>query len=103
MYKLHGFQPPETQLVSSQQMEKLIRKGASAYVIQCHQMESQHLEQDESREEEIQNLLQKHESIFQDLPMQLLLERNIEHIIEIKPGSSPIKVKPYRYPHHQKT
>ena len=72
-------------------------------MIQCHQMEGQHLEQDESREEEIQNLLQKHESIFQDLPMQLPPERNIEHIIEIKPGSSPIKVKPYRYPHHQKT
>ena len=38
-YKLYGLQPPGTQIVSSQQMEKLIRKGASAYVIQCHQME----------------------------------------------------------------
>ena len=33
--KLHGFQPLGTQVVSSQHMEKLIRKGASAYVIQC--------------------------------------------------------------------
>ena len=43
-YKLHGFQPPDTQVVSSQQMEKLIRKGASTYVIQCHQMERQECE-----------------------------------------------------------
>ena len=38
-YKLHGFQPPGTQVVSSQQMDKLILKRASPYVIQFHQME----------------------------------------------------------------
>ena len=38
-YKLYGFQPPKMQVVSSQHMEKLIRKGASTYVIQCHQIE----------------------------------------------------------------
>ena len=32
-YKLYGFQPPQTQLVTSHQMERLIRKGAPAYVI----------------------------------------------------------------------
>ena len=35
--------------------------------------------------------------------MQLPLERSIEHIIKVKSGSNPIKVKPYRYPHHHKT
>ena len=34
--------------------------------------------------------------------MQLPPERSIEHIIEVKLGESPIKVKPYRYPHHHK-
>ena len=33
-YKLYGFQPPRTQIVSSQKMEKLIRKGESTYVVQ---------------------------------------------------------------------
>jgi hypothetical protein len=46
---------------------------------------------------------EKHKKVFQDLPMELPLERRIEHIIEVKPGSSPVKVKPYRYPHHHKT
>ena len=27
-YKLYGFQPPQTQLITSHQMERLIRKGA---------------------------------------------------------------------------
>ena len=35
--------------------------------------------------------------------MELPPERKIEHVIEIKSGSSPINVKPYRYPHHHKT
>ena len=32
-YKLFDFQPPQTQLVTSHQMERLIRKGAPAYII----------------------------------------------------------------------
>jgi hypothetical protein len=84
-------------------MEKLIRKGATTYVIQCHQMEIQDSEQDDSRVEEVQEILQKHKKVFQDLPMELPPERRIEHIIEVKPGSSPVKVRPYRYPHHHKT
>jgi len=35
--------------------------------------------------------------------MQLPPERSIEHIIEVKLGANPIKVKPYWYPHHHKT
>ena len=80
-YKLYSFQPPKMQVVSSQHMEKLIQKGASTYVIQCHQMEGEDTKQDESQEGDIQDLLQKHEKVFQNLPMQLPLERSIEHII----------------------
>jgi len=55
---------------------------------------SQHLE--------IEVLIQKYEKVFQDLPMKFPLERKIEHIIEIKPYSTPVNMKPYRYPHHHK-
>jgi hypothetical protein len=37
-YKLYGFQPPQKQVVSPQQMEKMIQKGATTYFIQCHRM-----------------------------------------------------------------
>ena len=83
-------------------MEKLIRKGAPTYMLQCHQMEIQESEQDDSRTSEIQDLIQKHKKVFQDLPMEIPPQRRIEHIIEVKPGSNPVKVRPYRYPHHHK-
>jgi hypothetical protein len=102
-YKLDGFQPPKTQVVSSQQMEKMIRKGAIAYFIQCHNIEIQESKHDDSRTSYIQDIIQKHKKIFQDLPMKLPPQRRIELIIEVKPGLSPVKVKPYRYPHHHKT
>ena len=66
-------------------------------------MEGQDVEQDESQEEEIQELLHKHEKVFQILPMQSLPEKIVEHIIEVKLGLNLVKVKPYRYPHHHKT
>ena len=83
-YKLYGFQPPQTQVESSQQMEKMIRKGATAYFIQCHQMGIQEPEQD-SKNLEIQDLIKKHKNVFQELPMDLPPQRIIEHIIEVKP------------------
>jgi hypothetical protein len=102
-YKLHGFQAPENQVVSSSQMMKLSRKGAPAYVVQCHQLEM--LSANMTREEspEIQDLIRKHEKVFQDLPMKMPPNREIEHTIEVKAGSDPVNIKPYRYPHHQKT
>jgi hypothetical protein len=88
--------------VSSQQIEKMIRKGANAYFIQCHNIEIQESEQDDSRTSNIQDLIQKHKKVFQDLLMELPPQRRVEHIIEVKPGSSPVKVRPYKYPHHHK-
>jgi hypothetical protein len=70
-------------------MEKMIQKGATAYFIQCHQMEIQESEQDDSKTSEIQDLIQKHKKFFQDLPMELPPQRRIGHIIEVKPGSNP--------------
>jgi hypothetical protein len=83
-------------------MEKMIRKIATAYFIQCHNIEIQESKHDDSKTSDIQDLIKKHKKVFQDLPMELLPQRRIEHIIEVKPGSRPFKVIPYRYPHHHK-
>jgi hypothetical protein len=80
-YKLYGFQPPQTQVVSSQQMETMIRKGEIAYFIQCHNIEIQESEHDDSRTLDIQDLIQKHKKVFQDIPMELPPQRRIENII----------------------
>ena len=36
----------------------------------------------------IQELIQKHHKVFQELPMELSPNRNIEHLIEIEPGEN---------------
>lgn len=51
----------------------------------------------------VQELIPKHTKVFQDLPMKLPPKREIKHTIKVKLGSNPINIKPYRYPHHQKT
>jgi hypothetical protein len=102
-YKLYGFHSPPTQIISSQQMDKLIQKGAPAYMAHCHQMQLLTTEIVKSRHPEIQTLIQKYDKVFHDLPMKLPPNRNIEHIIEFKLDSAPINIRPYRYPHHHKT
>jgi hypothetical protein len=102
-YKLYRFQPPPTQIISSQQMEKLIRKGAPSYVAHCHQMELLTTKIVKSQDPEIQALIQKHDKVFQDLPMKMPPNRNIEHIIEVKPDSTLVNIRPYLYPYHHKT
>eukprot|EP00253_Pinus_taeda_P024413 PITA_24413 len=51
----------------------------------------------------VQELIQKHEKVFQELRMKLPPKREIKHTIKVKSGSNPINIKPYQYPHHQKT
>jgi hypothetical protein len=82
-------------------MEKLIRKGGLTYVVQCHQMEILASEVVLPQHPEIEALIQKYDKVFQGLYMKFPLER--EHIIKVKLDSTPVNIKPYRYPHHHKT
>ena len=83
-------------------MERLIRKGAPAYIIQCQEMELLTCEGDDYKPLEIQELIQKRRKVFQELPMELPPNRKIEHIIDVEPREKPVNIKPYRYPHHHK-
>eukprot|EP00253_Pinus_taeda_P029674 PITA_29674 len=100
-YQLFSFQAPPTQVISTQQMKKLIRKGAPAFVAQCLYLELLSTE-GTHQTSEISSLIERYEKGFQDLPMKLPPESKIEHIIEVKTNSTPINVRPYRYPHHHK-
>ena len=55
-----------------------------------------------SQHPEIQGIIHKYEKVFSNLPMKLPTERRNEHIIQIKPDSTHVNIKPYRYTHHQK-
>lgn len=51
------------------QMEKLIRKGAPAYIVQCHEMELLTSKLIKSRQSEIQELIHRYKKVFEDIPM----------------------------------
>ena len=93
-YKLYGFQQPQTQLVTSHQMERLIQKGALAYVIHCQEMELLTCERDDYKPLEIQELIEKHHKVFQELPMELPPNKKTEHLIELEPRAKPVNIKP---------
>lgn len=101
-YQFFSFQAPPTQVISAQQMKKLIRKGALAFVAQCQNLELLSIE-GTHQTSEISSLIQRYEKVFQDLPMKLPPERKIEHIIEVKTDLTLVNVKPYHYHHHHKT
>ena len=102
-HKLYGFQAPKNQIVSSSKMMKMIRKGALAYIVQCHRLELLSAKMISEGSPEVQWLIQKLEKVVQDLPMKMPPNREIEHTIEVKAGSDPVNLKPHHYPHHQKT
>jgi hypothetical protein len=60
------------------------QKVTTTYFIQSHNIEIQEYEQDDSRTSYVQNIIQKHKSIFQDFAMGLPPQRRIEHIIKVK-------------------
>jgi hypothetical protein len=86
---------PPPKLYLHGQMEKLIRKGAPVYIAHCHQMEILASKVVHYQHPEIEALIQKYDKVFQDLPMNFPPERKIEHIIEVKPGSTLVNIKPY--------
>ncbi|XP_043724096.1 uncharacterized protein LOC122671070 [Telopea speciosissima] len=50
---------------------------------------------------EVQSLLQKFDSVFSS-PTELPPHREFDHQIHLLPGSKPVTVRPYKYPHFQK-
>lgn len=50
----------------------------------------------------LKHILYKYQRVF-DIPIGLPLARICDHRITLQPNSGPVKVRPYRYPHSQKT
>jgi hypothetical protein len=65
-YKFFGIKSPTPQLVSSNRMEKMIKKGSQAYLLHCHSMEGSFNNMDDPKG--LEEILGKYSTIFQDLP-----------------------------------
>ena len=98
--ELRGLKAKFPQLVSSHQMQKLLKKGANGFVAQLCS-----LEVSQSRaltHPDLQEIIDHHSVIF-DIPKGLPPKRDHEHAIQLVPGSQPPNIRPYRYPHIQKS
>ncbi|XP_063942971.1 uncharacterized protein LOC108207610 [Daucus carota subsp. sativus] len=60
------------------------------------------IDKDKSLPEDIKSLIQKYERVFA-VPTNLPPSRPVDHAIPLQQSSNPFKLKPYRYPHSQKT
>lgn len=98
-YCLQGLVSPATQLVSCNVMTKLLQKEPEALLIQVHPILMSI--EEVSRDHRLEGLLAQYSDLFQ-APKQLPPARNQDHRIELLPNTSPVSVRPYRYPHFQK-
>ena len=83
-------------------MMKMIFKGAPPSIVKFHQLEMLSTKRNHKESPEEQGIVQKHEKVFQDLPIKIPPNREHEHPIEVKKGPDPVNVKSCHYPHHQK-
>ena len=92
---LRGYQINDNNLTMALQ-EVLFDKE----VMQMNHLEV-YIELEKVQEEELQQLLQQYQEVFQE-PQGLPPKREIEHAIVLKPGTSLINVRPYKYAYHHK-
>jgi hypothetical protein len=86
-------------LMSINQLEKELKKGATGYYLFPLSASTPSTEQTE--DDEIQALLAEFADIFEE-PQGLPPERANDHTIPLKQGSEPPRIRPYRIPHKQK-
>ena len=101
---LYGDGPKQASYLSLAQFKRLSQMGAIAHVhllamAEAAQQSSPNLEAEV--DPAIQELLNSYQHLFHK-PKGLPPRRHHDHHIHLLPGTPPVNVKPYRYPHNQK-
>lgn len=94
---LNGLRPTTIRPTTHQDMEKEERQGQLLFAV-CATEKPQGLQ---PLNDDMRALVNQFEDIFQT-PTGLPLTRTIEHHINLKEGTNPINVRPYRYAYFQK-
>lgn len=93
--------PGKRARVGEKKMGKLIRKGAVGCVIQIHTISVEKENEKHVIPPEIQEILLKFPQVLKE-PQGLPPRRKCDHTINLKTGSDPPNLRPYRVPHYQK-
>nr|GEV05704.1 retrotransposable element Tf2 [Tanacetum cinerariifolium] len=89
-------------LVSLKSMVRSLQKEKKRFLVEMKQLDDTQAEATTTETSfDIAGLLAEYEDVF-NLPSGLPPSRDHEHSIMLKDGTTPISVRPYRYPHIQK-
>ncbi|XP_024035559.1 uncharacterized protein LOC112096363 [Citrus clementina] len=97
---LRGESIADDKLVGEVEVNREVRKCKKGMVLQLSSV--QNITMMNQHSPSLQKLLEEFDDVFGE-PKGLPLSRNHDHKIPLKVGSEPVCVKPYRYPHFQKT
>jgi len=97
-HQLEGIDNQPIQPIKFKAISKEMKQGNSIFAV-CLQAAREDMPQ--STQPDMQQLLQEFEDIYQE-PKQLPPQREIAHHINLKEGTEPIIVRPYRYAYFQK-
>jgi len=78
-------------------------KGTSPFIVKCYHMEALPDELITTQIQEVNQIIEKHKDVFQDLSMKLSPSHETGHVIELQPSSTPTIIDPYHYLHHHRT
>ena len=96
---LHGKRGGDITTICTQQMENVLHKACSGFLVQLEQQTKGELT--EFEDPNLLPLLAEFSNIF-DEPRNLPLTCRHDHCIMILPGKSSANAQPYQYPHLQK-
>ncbi|XP_004292526.1 PREDICTED: uncharacterized protein LOC101313866 [Fragaria vesca subsp. vesca] len=99
-YMLQGIVAPSASVISCKAMTRLLKKEKEAMLVQVQSLTT--IEPAQSPPKDIQVLFDKYAALF-EVPTSLPPARKQDHTIELLPNTPPVSVRPYRYPHFQKT
>jgi hypothetical protein len=98
-HKFQGITVGSPEIISSDRMEKFLKKGHSGVIAQLHAIQATKIP---PVPQDLQALLTKHQIVF-STPQGLPPSRGVhDHSIPLVPGSLPPNIRPYRHPFSQK-
>lgn len=100
MVTLKGDSQLERTCISLKAMVKTLQKEGHGILLEFNQLEGQK-EEEHQIPAALRPLTDRFQQVFQ-MPEGLPPHRKIEHAINLKSGTNPISVRPYRYPQYQK-
>ncbi|XP_020963323.1 uncharacterized protein LOC110264971 [Arachis ipaensis] len=99
--KLQGERLLQFEAISNKMLQKMVFSEVVTTLYHMKMVTNQEDTVAAQVTDEVQQILNTHEEVFAE-PSRLPPYREIDHKIHLVPGSQPVSVQPYKYPHFQK-